>query len=44
MTAATFHKTKEDIRKPESKASRRHNGHTSADSNVSAMKAGLKSS
>lgn len=38
MTDATFHITKDQIRKPESHVSRAHKGRTPANSNVSAMK------
>ncbi|KAJ9294367.1 hypothetical protein DTO271G3_6942 [Paecilomyces variotii] len=38
MTDSTFHVTKEDIRKPESKLSGHHHGKTPADSSVSEMK------
>jgi hypothetical protein len=38
MSEATFHTTRENIRKPESKIGRSHDGQTPADSNVSAMK------
>lgn len=37
MSEATFHTTKEDIRKPESKTAKGH-GRTEANSNLSAMK------
>jgi uncharacterized protein (UPF0332 family) len=38
MSDATFHRTKEDVRKPESRVSHQHNGQTPANSDVSAMK------
>ncbi|KAL2004116.1 hypothetical protein VTN02DRAFT_6580 [Thermoascus thermophilus] len=38
MTEQTFHRVKEDIRKPESRLSGFHHGKTPADSDVSALK------
>ena len=38
MSESTFHTTRQDIRKPESKVSRSHDGKTPADSDVSKMK------
>ncbi|KAJ9194735.1 hypothetical protein DTO166G4_336 [Paecilomyces variotii] len=38
MTDTTFHVTKEDIRKPESKLGGHHHGKTPANSNVSGLK------
>ncbi|KAH8809384.1 hypothetical protein F5884DRAFT_795485 [Xylogone sp. PMI_703] len=38
MSEATYHRVKEEIRKPESKVSKAHHGKTPADSNVSALK------
>ncbi|KAJ6022434.1 hypothetical protein N7499_007748 [Penicillium canescens] len=38
MSEATFHTTRQEIRKPESKVSRSHDGKTPADSDVSKMK------
>ncbi|OGE56506.1 hypothetical protein PENARI_c003G07449 [Penicillium arizonense] len=38
MSEATFHTTRQDLRKPESKVSRSHHGKTPADSDVSKMK------
>ncbi|KAJ6091230.1 hypothetical protein N7467_003199 [Penicillium canescens] len=38
MSEATFHTTRQDIRKPESKVARSHDGKTPADSDVSKMK------
>ncbi|KAJ5985959.1 hypothetical protein N7522_013155 [Penicillium canescens] len=38
MSEATYHTTRQEIRKPESKVSRSHDGKTPADSDVSKMK------
>jgi len=43
MSDATFHQTKEDIRKPESRTSRANDGKTPANSGVSAMKSVIDS-
>ncbi|KAJ5167081.1 uncharacterized protein N7482_005862 [Penicillium canariense] len=38
MTDQTFHKTRQDLRKPESRLARQHDGKVPADSDVSKMK------
>lgn len=43
MTENTFHRVKEDIRKPESRLSGFHRGKTPADSDVSALKVSSRS-
>lgn len=43
MSEQTFHLTKEDLRKPESRTAQLHNGETPKNSNVSALKVSLTS-